>query len=93
MKVIHKYPLVSRDRTDLDLLDTMVPANHKFLHLGLDGHHQTCIWCEITPDAEPDTPLSFIRVSTGWTIDLNSYEYIRTVEDLPFIWHFYRIKA
>ena len=90
IKTVYKYPLlVANISGEFDVLSTKVPASHRIVHLGLDPVGQTCIWCEVDPDAAPDTELDFIRVGTGWTIDLDIFEYVNTIFQDIYVWHFY----
>lgn len=91
MKIIYKYPITS-DRCVLT-----VPYRCHVLSIQYDPNGELCVW--ILHDIEPDRFKKYevMVVGTGQEIDEpliemstyddNSFNYVQTVVQGPFVWH------
>lgn len=83
MTTIYKYPIEVAREQRIDMPDT-----RKFLHAGLDGAGNPCIWALVTI-AGKVSPAHIRVVGTGLHIGPEFYgmTHIGTFNQGPFIWH------
>jgi hypothetical protein len=83
-RVIYKYPITPFDVPVLTLRDPKV-------RLLAEQDHQLCVWIEHDQpgkDIEPNTNLTIVAYGTGHVLESGG-EYVGSVQDGPFVWHFY----
>ncbi len=81
MKTIYKYPFEITDEQAIDL-----PIGFQLLHVGVDPHKQTCLWCLVDPAAEKKTENLFI-VGTGNPVPDVPLRRLGSFLAGPYVWH------
>lgn len=80
-RTIWKYPIGGGAMISM-------PRGGIIRHLAVQ-HGQPTIWVELDP-SEPQESRQFVMYGTGHPIyEGASYEYIGTIQDAGFVWHFY----
>lgn len=85
--VIYKYPILAREENSFLLL----PTGAKILAIQTQGD-AISLWAQVDPK-EKGTHTRFIkRIATGQEFDSQiSRTYISTVQEGPFVWHYFEI--
>jgi hypothetical protein len=85
MKTIFKYTL------DIDHVQVLeVPDGSEQLHFDIQ-EGKPCLWMVVDPK-ENKTQYEIVMLGTGWERSdefFNEYEFIGTVQDNGFVWHFF----
>jgi hypothetical protein len=83
-RTIWKFPLAIKDVQQIE-----IPRAHRFLTVQMQ--HRPCLWVEVGPDVSAKLPVKVLCVGTGHPFDASNAEYIGTVQDDIFVWHFYAV--
>ena len=86
MKVIFKYPLFHLSDVP-GTTEISIPAGARILKVDVQGG-QVCVWALVLKGAERVTRTVCV-VGTGHPIELDSFSYLETIQDDPFIWHIF----
>lgn len=82
MKTIWKFPLTISERQAIE-----IPANSRFLHIGVDGEGVRCLWFAVDPSSD-FIPMEVIVIGTG--LDLPHVgDYIGTINVGGYLWHYF----
>lgn len=70
---------------------------YKWLNVGTDPFGDFCVWAVVDPDADA-AHTDFYEVNTygtGWEVEekLENQQYLGTVNDGPYMWHFFAVKV
>ena len=84
MITIHKYPLII---TDTQIIEC--PAGAQPLSIKYQDHGWK-LWAMVETE-NPPSDLTIVCVGTGQEVPNNIQEYIDTVIDGTFVWHFFAI--
>lgn len=79
---IFKYSVTERDGERVKM-----PQDARILSIQYQGD-QLCIWAVVSPDSRIVNRI-LQRIGTGWDIPENLGNYIGTVQDGPFVWHYF----
>lgn len=83
MKTIHKYIMPSPGTS----VEIEVPYGAVFGRVEMFNGN-ICMWAEVSLDQQRRTLVEFTTMGTGWAVD-DSFAWIGTVTDGPFVWHVY----
>lgn len=67
----------------------MVPSQHSFLTVGLDGDGARCIWMMVDAADQKRLPLEIVKVATGNGTVPHVGDYLGTINQDGYIWHYF----
>lgn len=98
-RTISKYPLTLDSAKDGHALyHVELPVGATIIHVGRDGHSQSCLWAEVDPAVEMVEHVEMAIVPTGGTVPEpgggDRYYHLRTFTDeykaMTYVWHVYQ---
>lgn len=83
-KVVYKIDLPKPG----DSIHVYFRTSFKPLHVGLQNDIAR-LWFEVDPTEKDGEPVELICIGTGWTVDTPDIQYMGTIIDGAFTWHYY----
>lgn len=83
---IWKFPLENSDEQWIEM-----PCAAKILHIAIDPKiEKICLWAEVRTTA-PKMQVGIRIIGTGHPMPDDAEQFLGTVIEGPYVWHFYRI--